>query len=108
MREQRLISASGGWERGTDIRVLRARLMGLWAARQLGFDDDAADRYASEVVATERRLGRHGIMAKILRDAARQDIGLNADEVWTELRLCDWEARRQIDRTQPANKFPHA
>lgn len=95
-----VMPATNGLERGTEMRALRARLMGLWAARQLGLEGAAADRYASEVIATQRQLGRQGITAKILRDAARHDVGLSAHDVWTEFRLCDWEAQRHISRTQ--------
>src|ERR1700761_7305630 len=59
----------------------RNRLLGLWAAEQLGLAGDAAKTYASEVVAAEFEAGGDGVARKVTGDLAACDITIPADQL---------------------------
>src|ERR1700760_3621500 len=53
----------------------RNRLLGLWAAEQLGISGDAATAYASEVVAANfEQPGENDVVHKVMRDLAGKGI----------------------------------
>ena len=52
----------------------RNRLLGLWAAEQLGLSGDAAKTYANEVVAAEFDAGGDGVARKVTGDLAARGI----------------------------------
>ena len=57
----------------------RNRLLGAWAAEQMGLSGEAVDSYAKEVVAADfERPGDSDVVEKVLKDFA--DKGIDLDE----------------------------
>lgn len=61
------------------IIARRNRLLGAWAAEQMGLSGDAVDVYAKEVVAADfEKPGDSDVVEKVLKDFA--DKGVDLDE----------------------------
>jgi hypothetical protein len=61
------------------IIARRNRLLGAWAAEQMGLSGDAVDAYAKEVVAADfEKPGDSDVVEKVLKDFA--DKGIDLDE----------------------------
>ena len=56
------------------IRAVRDRLLGLWAAAELGFDEDRALAYAGEVIAMDVEKGQGAMVAKIIGDFGSRNL----------------------------------
>ncbi len=75
----------------------RAKLLGLWAAAQLGLIGEAADRYAQEVLQADlEKPGVEDIIAKVAGDFAKNGVLLEAIHVRAELERCAEDAKRQL------------
>ncbi len=62
----------------------RNKLLGLWAAEQLGMSGDAATAYAREVVAADFEEAGHGdVLRKVMGDLTAKGIAISE----TELRM---------------------
>jgi hypothetical protein len=59
----------------------RNRLLGLWAAEQLGLSGDAAKTYASEVVAADFEAAGDGVARKVTNDLAARGITIPDDQL---------------------------
>jgi hypothetical protein len=59
----------------------RNRLLGLWAAEQLGLSGDAAKTYASEVVAADFETAGDGVARKVTSDLAGRGITVPDDQL---------------------------
>jgi hypothetical protein len=59
----------------------RNRLLGLWAAEQLGLSGDAAKTYASEVVAADFEAVGDGVARKVTSDLAGCGISIPDQEL---------------------------
>jgi|ERR1700742_4018563 hypothetical protein len=57
------------------------RLLGLWAAEQLGLSGDAAKTYASEIVAVDFEAGGAGAARKVKSDLAAGGITIPDDQL---------------------------
>ncbi len=78
-------------------RIRRDRLLGEWAAAQLGLSDEAAKAYSQQLL--DLAIQRHGeerIVAKIVADFAAKGVALDHAHVKAELERCAKEARRQL------------
>ncbi|MBM3597197.1 MAG: DUF1476 domain-containing protein [Alphaproteobacteria bacterium] len=70
------------------VNARRNKLLGLWAAEQMGLKGDAAEAYAKEVVAADfQKVGDDDVAGKVLKD-------LTAKGVKTD----DRHIRREMDR----------
>ena len=79
------------------VTARRNKLLGLWAARQLGLAGPAADAYAAEVVAADfARPGDGDVIAKVAADLAAKGVLLGAAAIAAELKRCADEAKAQI------------
>jgi len=79
------------------VRARRHRLIGEWAARQMGLAGDAAEAYARDLATTE--LAHHGddaTVARIARDFAAKGVVLDTAHITLELERCDREAKKQL------------
>jgi hypothetical protein len=79
------------------VKARRNKLLGLWAARELGLAGAAAEQYASEAVQVD--LEKHGVehlIAKIGADFAKQHVPHNAARLRAELDRCEAEAKKQL------------
>ncbi|MHB8268301.1 DUF1476 domain-containing protein [Bradyrhizobium sp.] len=55
----------------------RNRLLGLWAAEQLGMSGDAATAYAKEIVAADfEQPGENDLVHKVMRDLAAKGVAI--------------------------------
>ena len=78
-------------------KARRNKLLGLWAAEQMGLAGASAEGYARELV--EGELRHHAddeLIAKIVRDAAAKGVTLDPHRVRAELVSCAAEAKKQL------------
>ena len=79
------------------IIARRNRLLGHWAARQMGLSEAEADAYAKDVVRADfEEAGDHDVIRKVLGDLTAAGIECDEDKVQDALRNKEIEARRQI------------
>ena len=79
------------------IAARRNRLLGQWAARQMGLSDAEADSYAKDVVRSDfEEAGDHDVVRKVLGDLTAAGIETDEASVQEALRNKEIEARRQI------------
>jgi hypothetical protein len=75
----------------------RNRLLGQWAARQMGLSDEEADSYAKDVVRSDfEEAGEHDVIRKVLGDLTAAGVECDEDKIMDALRNKEIEARRQI------------
>ena len=79
------------------ITARRNRLLGHWAARQMGLSEVEADSYAKDVVRSDfEEAGDHDVVRKVLGDLTAAGIDCDEASVQEALRNKEIEARRQI------------
>jgi hypothetical protein len=79
------------------VAARRNRLLGEWAARQMGLSDAEADSYAKDVVRSDfEEAGDHDVVRKVLGDLTAAGIETDEASVQEALRNKEIEARRQI------------
>jgi hypothetical protein len=81
----------------TDFRRItrRNKLLGLWAAGELGLKGEEAEAYAKSVVSAE--LDRSGgLIRKVMADFEAHGRPVTPEEIQKHLDACMIEARRQI------------
>ena len=81
----------------TDFRRItrRNKLLGLWAAGELGLKDDAAEAYAKSVVSAELDQPG-GLIRKVVADFQAEGKQVTSEEIQKQLDECMIEARQQI------------
>ena len=79
------------------ITARRNRLLGHWAARQMGLSDAEAESYAKDVVRSDfEEAGDHDVVRKVLGDLTAAGIDCDEEKIQEALRNKEIEARRQI------------
>ena len=79
------------------ITARRNRLLGEWAARQMGLSEAETDSYAKDVVRSDfEEAGDHDVVRKVLGDLTAAGIDCDEASVQEALRNKEIEARRQI------------
>ena len=79
------------------IAARRNRLLGEWAARQMGLTEAEAASYAKDVVRSDfEEAGEHDVIRKVLGDLTSAGVDCDEDKVRDALRNKEIEARRQI------------
>jgi hypothetical protein len=79
------------------ITARRNRLLGEWAARQMGLSEAETESYAKDVVRSDfEEAGDHDVVRKVLGDLAAAGIDCDEAIVQEALRNKEIEARRQI------------
>jgi hypothetical protein len=79
------------------ITARRNRLLGEWAARQMGLTEAEAESYAKDVVRSDfEETGEDVVIRKVLGDLTAAGIDCDEDKVREALRNKEIEARRQI------------
>ena len=75
----------------------RNKLLGLWAAEQMGISGEGAAAYAKEVVIADfERPGDDDVLEKVLKDLTDKGLDVSGREVRKEMdRLMD-DARREV------------
>lgn len=83
-------------EQAFKIRAMRDHLLGLWAARELGFDGGNALAYACEVTNTDVERGEAAMVGKIIGDFSKEEVPVRSDTVERQLKEYEQEARARI------------
>jgi hypothetical protein len=79
------------------ITARRNRLLGEWAARQMGLTDAETESYAKDVIRADfEEAGDHDVIRKVLGDLTGAGIEIDEDVIAEALRNKEIEARRQI------------
>jgi len=79
------------------ITARRNRLLGEWAARQMGLSEAETESYAKDVVRSDfEEAGEHDVIRKVLGDLTSAGVEMDEDKVLEALRNKEIEARRQI------------
>ena len=79
------------------IIARRNRLLGEWAARQMGLSDVETEAYAKDVVRADfEEAGDEDVIRKVMGDLTSAGVECSEDQVRDALRAKEVEARRQI------------
>jgi hypothetical protein len=79
------------------IAARRNRLLGEWAARQMGLSQEESESYAKDVVRSDfEEAGDHDVVRKVLGDLTAAGIEIGEEKVVEALRNKEIDARRQI------------
>ena len=83
------------------VAARRNRLLGLWAARQMGLTDAEADAYAKEVVRADfEEAGDEDVIRKLLGDLTSAGVETDEPKIREALAHKTVEARRQLMESQ--------
>ncbi len=75
----------------------RNKLLGLWAAEQMGITGESADAYAKEVVIADfDRPGDEDVLEKVLKDLTDKGLDVSAHRVRKEMDQLMEVAREQV------------
>ena len=79
------------------ITARRNRLLGEWAARQMGLSDAESESYAKDVVRSDfEEAGDHDVIRKVLGDLTSAGVESDEKQVREAMKHKEVEARRQI------------
>lgn len=79
------------------ITARRNRLLGEWAARQMGLNEAETESYAKDVVRADfEEAGDQDVIRKVMGDLTAADIDIDEEAIVEALRNKEIEARRQI------------
>jgi hypothetical protein len=79
------------------ITARRNRLLGQWAARQMGLTEAEAESYAKDVIRSDfEEAGEHDVVRKVLGDLTAAGVEVDEDKIMAAMRNKEIEARRQI------------
>lgn len=79
------------------IAARRNRLLGEWAARQMGLTNEEAESYAKDVIRSDfEEAGEHDVIRKVLSDLTAAGVDIDEEKVREALRNKEIDARRQI------------
>ena len=79
------------------ITARRNRLLGEWAARQMGLTDAESESYAKDVIRADfEEAGDNDVIRKVLGDLTAAGIESDEEAISEALRNKEIEARRQI------------
>jgi hypothetical protein len=84
-------------EIGFKVTARRNKLIGLWAAQQLGMSADAASGYALALVDLE--IETHGdaaVLDKVIRDLEAKGVRCTREQVQDRMQRFTVEARKQL------------
>ena len=79
------------------ITARRNKLLGQWAARQMGLNEAETESYAKDVVRSDfEEAGDHVVIRKVLGDLTAAGVDCDEETLAHALRNKEIEARRQI------------
>ena len=75
----------------------RNKLLGLWAAEQMGISGEAADAYAKDVVVSDfDRPGDEDVLEKVLKDLTDKGLDMSSSKLRKEMDRLMEIARTQV------------
>jgi hypothetical protein len=79
------------------ITARRNRLLGEWAARQMGLSEAESESYSKDVVRSDfEEAGEHDVIRKVMGDLASAGVDIDEEKVREAMRNKEIDARRQI------------
>jgi hypothetical protein len=79
------------------ITARRNRLLGEWAARQMGLTSAEAESYAKDVIRADfEEAGDEDVIRKVLGDLTAAGVESDEDKIREALKFKEVDARRQI------------
>lgn len=78
------------------VSVRRDKLLGLWAAEQMGMSKAEADAYARSLIEEELTPGHHDVEQRILRDFAERRVDVSPEKLHHQITRITVLARDQI------------
>lgn len=79
------------------VHARRNKMLGLWAAKQLGLTGSAAEDYAKSVVMADmQKPGDDDVVEKVLKDLTAKGVKMTAQRIRAEMEALLPEARKQI------------
>src|SRR5437763_11643762 len=96
---ERAFEAKFARDEEMQFRILarRNRLLGEWAARQMGLSEAEATNYSKDVVRADfEEAGDHDVIRKVLGDLTSAGVDCDEEAVREALKNKEIEARRQI------------
>lgn len=88
-------------ERAFKANARRCKLVGLWAAEQMGISGEAAEAYAKEVVVADfEKPGQDDVVEKLLADLTAKGLDISEHMVRIEMDRFYEEAARQISEEE--------
>jgi hypothetical protein len=86
------------------ITVRRNKMLGQWAAEQLGKTGAEAEAYVKEVIASDfEKPGEDDIVGKVVADLKAKGIDADADAVRRKLHHLGDDAARELKAVRPCN-----
>jgi hypothetical protein len=94
------------WAHDEELRfkvyARRNKLLGLWAAAEMGVTGGAADSYAKEVIAADfERAGEEDVFEKIRRDLDSRGIAISDHMIRRQMEELLDAAKHQIEAESP-------
>lgn len=84
--------------------VRRNKLLGLWAAEHLGFEAEAADAYARQVVEADfEEPGEEDVFRKVFGDLEAKGAGISEHQVRKRMEELMGEAQKQVMEEVPTD-----
>jgi hypothetical protein len=84
-------------ERAFKVNARRCKLVGLWAAEQMGITGEDAEAYAKEVVVSDfEKPGQDDVVEKVMADFGAKGLDISEHIVRVEMDRQYEEAARQI------------
>lgn len=93
-------------DKETDFRVQarRNKLLGLWAAEQMGLPEDTREAYAREVIEADlAEPGIDDVVAKVMADFKAKGVDISEHRVRRHIDEFNHEARDQIMKEAPSD-----
>ncbi len=82
------------------ITARRNRLLGMWAAEQMGLTGPAAESYAKDVIVSDfEEQGDADVVRKVLGDLTAKGIDIDEKGLRKEMQRLGEEARAEIEKT---------
>jgi hypothetical protein len=100
--EKREKSFEAKWAHDEELRfriyARRNKLLGLWAAAEMGIIGPAADSYAKEVVASDfERAGGEEVLEKVRRDFDARGVAISDHLIGRKMEQLLEAAKRQVE-----------
>lgn len=88
-------------ERAFRANARRCKLIGLWAAEQMGITGEAAEAYAKEVVVADfEKPGQDDVVEKLFADLSAKGLDISEHMIRIEMDRFYEEAARQISEEE--------
>ena len=79
------------------VNARRDYILGLWAGKQLGLNDDALMYYVRDVICTDQMApGVDPMVNKVASDFSKNGVGMGNSQIWNVLQNAERTARAEM------------